>query len=99
MQVQQCICDIQVWEYACVHEEIVHGQDTVTKFYAHMRKDRDSLLQDLISSPEVSLLLLDIPERHHRLVLVSIFALSIHVLNGSGSCMYMCSMCRLMACI
>ncbi len=53
----------------CVHEEIVHGQDAVTKFYAHVRKDRDSLLQDLISSPEVGLLLPDIAERHCRLVL------------------------------
>jgi hypothetical protein len=53
MQVQQRRCDIQDWEYMCVHEEIVHGQDAVTKFYAHVRKDRDSLLQDLISSPEV----------------------------------------------
>lgn len=43
----------------CVHEEILHGEDTVTKFYAHVRKDRDSLLQDLISSPEVSVLLLE----------------------------------------
>lgn len=47
----------------------MHGQDTVTKLYAHVRKDRDSLLQDLISSPEVGLLLLDIPERHRGLVL------------------------------
>lgn len=38
----------------CVYEEVLPGHDTATKFYAHVRKDRDAMLQDLINSPEVS---------------------------------------------
>ena len=71
----------------------MHGQDTVTKFYAHMRKDRDSLLQELIGSPEVasccSTFDKDIVDQ-----CCSFLALFIRHFKQ-----FMCSMCRLMACV
>ena len=51
--------NMQVWEYLPVYQEDLPGHDTPVTFFAHMRKDRHTLLQDMINSPEVTQVYLD----------------------------------------
>lgn len=47
--------NMQVWEYLPVYQEDLPGHNTPVTFFANMRKDRHTLLQDMINSPEVAL--------------------------------------------